>query len=74
MTESFCTLCQRQEFSKKPNGKRVKQKSDATAIICSTCTQLCMSKSLPTPPWEGKEEMKNMIDIRKNRKLKTRRK
>ena len=75
MSESFCILCNNQEFSKLPNGKIIKHKTvEVNEILCSTCTQFCMAKSLQEPPWEGRKQMQEMIDARKNRKLKTRRK
>lgn len=73
MSEPFCVICHNHEFSKLSNRKTIKHKTaEMDEILCSTCTQLCMAKSLQEPPWEGRKQMQEMINIRKNRKLKRR--
>ena len=72
MGELFCAVCNKQEFSKIPNGKTVKQTSNAIEMICSTCTQHCVRQGFQNPPWGGKEEVKETLEIRSQRQLKRR--
>ena len=74
MEDAFCILCHRQEFSVRSDGGASKHDTVGVEdILCSTCTQFCMAKSLGEVPWEGREQMQEIIVKRQSRKLKTRR-
>ena len=71
--DAFCILCHRQEFSIRSDGTISKHNSTGVEdLLCSTCAQFCMAKGLGTVPWEGKEQLQQMIEKRQSRKLKRR--
>ena len=61
--DAFCVLCHRQEFSIRSDGTVNKHDSIGVEdLLCSTCTQLCIAKSIGTVPWEGKEQLEQIIE------------
>jgi len=52
-----CSICGNYERGVEPKrwGGQKQSKKDATAIVCSTCLNICILKGMPRLPWSREE-------------------